>query len=93
MSFDKEGMVKAFIEADCKKFSGLLQIYVRMIEANIPFAKTSERAQGMADAVKILQDGVDKAEKVAKKVLTGEYEELQKKMGEEKLRKHDRSKN
>lgn len=83
----KEEMVKAFIEADCKKFSGLLQIYIRMIEANIPFAKTPDRAQGMADAVKILQDGVDKAEEVAKKVLTGQYEELQKKMGEERLRK------
>jgi hypothetical protein len=87
MKFNRkhQELIKAFIEADCEKFAGLLQVYIKMIEGQIPFAGNPERAQGMADAVEILQGGVDKAREVAKMVLKGKHKELEDQMAKEAL--------
>lgn len=84
----KEDIIRAFVEADCKKFAGLMQVYIRMLEARIPFVENADRAQGMADAVEMLQGAVDKAEDVAKMVLEGKYKELEELMAMEALPPH-----
>jgi len=84
----KEELIRAFIEADCKKFAGLIEVYIKMIEARIPFVDNADRAQGMAEAVEMLRGGVEKAEQVAKMVLEGKYKELEDLMAVEALPPH-----
>jgi hypothetical protein len=80
-----KAIVRQFVEQDCAKFAGILQIYIRLIETKIPYAENPERAQGIADAVAILQDGVDKAEEIAKSVIEGDYKKLEEVMAKEGL--------
>lgn len=81
----KKEVVRAFIELDCKKFAGLMQVYIRMLEKQIPFVTNADRAQGMADAVALLQGAVNKAEEVAEMVKQGRYKELENIMAVEGL--------
>lgn len=72
-----------FMEQDIEKFGGLLRVYIRMIEAKIPFAPNVDHAEGMAAATKILWDGVNKGEEVLRQVKAGEFKKLEEAMAEE----------
>lgn len=92
MDHRKKELVRKFIEQDCEKFAGLLKIYTDLIEEKIPFAPNAEYAAGMAEAVKILREGMTKAEEVAECVINGDYKKLEDLMATEALPPYMRNK-
>ena len=85
-------VIQQFVEEDVIKFGGMLHVYIKMIELEIPFVEGQERKEGMAIALGMLQDGVDKAEAVLDMVQKGEWKALEKALAEERLPRHQRKK-
>lgn len=85
-------IARKFMEADVEKFGGFLRVYIRMIEAEIPFAPNSDHAAGMAAAAKILWRGVEKGDEVLAMIKAGEFKKLEEAMAEEELPRAQRGK-